>query len=72
MREVDRRRQPTEMIVHDVGPDRAGQLVAGLAQQQDLVALAAKPIGIRAVTSSITPSTPTTGVGRIAVSPVWL
>ena len=28
--------------------------------------------GVRRVTSSITPSTATTGVGRIAVSPVWL
>ena len=33
---------------------------------------AAKPDGVRLVTSSITPRTATTGVGRMAVSPVWL
>ena len=33
---------------------------------------ATKPVGVRRRTSSITPSTATTGVGRIAVSPVWL
>ena len=30
------------------------------------------PVGMRRRTSSMTPSTPTTGVGRIAVDPVWL
>ena len=71
--QVDPRRPPAEVAVHDVRPLRAGQLVAGLAEQEDLVAVGRRsPIGVRRVTSSITPSTPTTGVGRIAVSPVWL
>ena len=57
----------------DVRPLRAGQLLAGLAEQEDPLARAAtKPVGVRRVTSSITPRTATTGVGRIAVSPVWL
>ena len=30
------------------------------------------PVGMRRRTSSMTPSTPTTGVGRMAVEPVWL
>ncbi|SKS12455.1 Uncharacterised protein [Mycobacteroides abscessus subsp. abscessus] len=30
------------------------------------------PVGMRRFTSSITPSTPTTGVGRMGVVPVWL
>ena len=35
--EVDPRRQSAEVAVHDVGPLRAGQLLAGLAEQQDPV-----------------------------------
>ena len=37
--EVDLRRQTAEVAVHDVRPLRAGELVAGLAEQEDLLAL---------------------------------
>ena len=49
-----------------------GALVAGLVAAGPSASAAPKPVGVRRVTSSITPSTATTGVGRIATSPVWL
>ncbi len=58
--------------MHDVGPRRAAELVAGLAEQEDLRAVVGKPAAPGVATSSITPSTPMTGVGRIGVVPVWL
>ena len=71
--QVDLRRQPTEMVRGDLRPDRAVELVAGVAEQdQRLARFGARPVGMRRLTSSITPSTPTTGVGRIGVVPVWL
>ena len=72
--EVDLRRQAAEVVGGDLGPDRAVELVTGVAEQdQGLAGLVAESrSGMRRLTSSITPSTPTTGVGRIAVVPVWL
>ena len=63
--EVDLGRATAEVVVHDVGPGGAGQLVAGVAR-------AAAPRRPRrrsrpasaAGTSSMTPITPTTGVGQ--------
>ena len=36
-RQVDLRRQPAEVTVHDVGPLRAGELLTGLAEEEDAV-----------------------------------
>ena len=41
-RQVDPRRQPAEVAVDDVGPLRARQLLAGLAEQDDPVTFAAE------------------------------
>ena len=70
--EVDDRRTAAEVVVDDVGPGGAAQLLARLAEQEHVLAVAGNPCVTRARTSSMTPSTPTTGVGRIAMSPVWL
>ena len=64
--EVDRRRPAAEMIMdrrrpRPSRPARRGSRRAGRPRRRRL----RKPIGVRRVTSSITPSTPTTGVGRI-------
>ncbi len=41
--EVEHRRQPAEVAVHDVGPLRAGELLAGLAEQEDPLTRGGEP-----------------------------
>ena len=67
MIEVHQRRPATEMVMDNIGPGRAGELVAGVAEQVDRLARVGEAHRVRRVTSSITPSTPITGVGRIGV-----
>ena len=70
--EVDGRRASAEVVVHDAGPGRAVELERGRAEQVEVVARVL-PAGRDApATSSIVPSTATTGVGWIGTSPVWL
>ena len=71
--EVDPRGPPAEVVVHDAGPRRAVELVAGLAEQPHRVALRAEAVADRArdVVEDAR-ARPTTGVGRIAALPVWL
>ena len=65
--------QPAEVVRGDLRPDRAVELVAGVAEKnQRLAGFGAETGRDAAATSSMTPSTPTTGVGMIAVVPVWL
>lgn len=70
--EVDDGRLPAEVPVQRVRPLATVELVAGLAEEQDDLPFARKPEATDVATSSMTPSTPTTGVGWTAVSPVWL
>src|SRR5699024_3798969 len=48
------------------------ELGLGGAEQVDRLAGSLQPLGVARVTSSKTPSTPTTGVGWMATPPVWL
>ena len=55
-----------EVVVGDLRPDRPVEFVVGVAEQdQRFARFGAEAGGVRRRTSSITPSTPMTGVGRI-------
>ena len=70
--QVDRGRPATEVAVHHVGPLEPESSSRVSPSRTTSWSASRKPVGVRRVTSSMTPSTATTGVGRIAVSPVWL
>ena len=68
--EVGDRRHPAVETVHDRGPLRTAELGPDLAEHDDVVAGAqARAPGGRSRSSSISPSTPATGVGWMSSSP---